>query len=79
MPRAYKLDKGVPIPKKARPKGEPTIALRLLVEQGKVGDSVFIDNYKCRELWGRVRKLGLNGKITMRTTQKGVRVWKIEE
>lgn len=78
MPRAYKLDRNVPIPKKARPKGDPTAALRLLMT-GRIGDSVFIEHYKCRELWGRVHKLELNGKVTMRTTQNGVRVWKIED
>ena len=69
-----KVEKGIPIPSRGRTRGF-TQALRNLKN---VGDSVFLPT-RIRGIYVAAKDAGLGGKITARTVEDGVRVWRIKK
>lgn len=67
----FTIEDDIPIPDGTRSDSNITAAIRSL----KPGQSVFIPGKKAVEMSGFVTNAGMRGKLTMRTTQDGVRVW----
>ena len=65
-----KIETGIPVPDRGN---GITAALRRL----KKGDSVLIPGKKAVEMSGYVTNAKMTGKLTMRSTADGVRVWRI--
>lgn len=67
-----KIDKDIPVPAAQNNQGISSTLRRL-----KKGESVFIPGKKAGDMGGFIEHCGLTGKVTRRTTDGGVRVWRI--
>lgn len=78
---AFRIEPKVPIPPRRRPGGSTRSKYPL--DQMRIGDSFLVpkneykkSNYVANVVHIRARKLGI--KIATRTTDDGVRVWRVE-
>lgn len=67
------IEQGVPIPP------VKNLGITQTLRSLKTGESVFIEGRKAAEMSGFVRNARLAGKVTMRSMDGGVRIWKIKD
>lgn len=75
----YKIEKGVPIPKKKTPNSHKT-SLSITLRSLEIGDSVFLPKVN-RERGGSILvyyKKHTGFGYTLRTVEGGIRVWRTE-
>ncbi len=76
MDNFYKIQSGIPVPPKRRRfrHGE----VKALSVDMKIGDSMLFPNRtKAKSLYNALKNLGFG--VTIRNSEEGVRIWKVEE
>lgn len=70
----FVIETGIPVPKGVS--GRRQTGLRDLLRAMQVGDSALLPGVKQRNAWVAADSLGM--KVKCRTTEEGLRIWRIE-